>query len=202
MPPIYHSKDITGPYVSNARNPVLTHCHLSYDYPISGVGHADLVELEDGRWYAVALGWRLVDGKYGVLGRETSLVPVTWEQEPCAWKEERLAWPVFSPATGSLHLQLLPASIGERVQLRVTADYLDLDFYYSADGDDWPTPGARSATAKSASKGPLAMEPILLIASRTVGAPRIHCASSRSPRWLRRRASSAWSRWTTWPPMR
>ncbi|NNF48862.1 MAG: glycoside hydrolase family 43 protein [Woeseiaceae bacterium] len=98
------SNDITGPYLSNARNPVLTHRHLSYDYPISGVGHADLVELEDGRWYAVALGWRLVDGKYGVLGRETFLVPVTWEEEPYAWKEEKLTWPVFSPATGRVEL--------------------------------------------------------------------------------------------------
>jgi alpha-N-arabinofuranosidase len=99
------SKDITGPYENNPRNPVLTHRHLSYDYPISGVGHADLVELEDGRWYAVALGWRLVDGRHGILGRETFLVPVTWETEPHAWKEEKLTFPVFSPATGKIELQ-------------------------------------------------------------------------------------------------
>ena len=99
------SKNITGPYENNPRNPVLTHRHLSYDYPISGVGHADLVELADGRWYAVALGWRLVDGRHGILGRETFLVPVTWETEPHAWKEERLTFPVFSPATGRIELQ-------------------------------------------------------------------------------------------------
>jgi alpha-N-arabinofuranosidase len=105
------SKDIVGPYLGNARNPVLTHRHLSYNYPISGVGHADLVELEDGRWYAVALGWRLIDGAYGVLGRETFLVPVTWEQEPYAWKEEKLTWPVFSPVTGKVELQY-PTPLG------------------------------------------------------------------------------------------
>ncbi len=91
------SKDITGPYANNPRNPVLTHRQLSYDYPISGVGHADLVELQDGRWYAVALGWRLVDGEHGILGRETFLLPVIWETEPYAWKEEKLTFPVFSP---------------------------------------------------------------------------------------------------------
>ncbi len=71
------SKEITGPYRNNPRNPVLTHRQLSYNHPITGVGHADLVELEDGRWYAVALGWRLVDGMHGILGRETFLLPVT-----------------------------------------------------------------------------------------------------------------------------
>ena len=76
------SKDITGPYQNNPRNPVLSHRQLSYDHPITGVGHADLVELQDGRWYAVALGWRLIDGVHGILGRETFLLPVTWESEP------------------------------------------------------------------------------------------------------------------------
>ena len=99
------SKEITGPYQNNPRNPVLSHRQLSYDYPITGVGHADLVELEDGRWYAVALGWRLVDGIHGILGRETFLLPVTWETEPYAWKEDKLTFPVFSPATGKVELQ-------------------------------------------------------------------------------------------------
>jgi len=99
------SEDIAGPYRNNPRNPVLSHRQLSYDHPISGVGHADLVELADGRWYAVALGWRLVDGIHGILGRETFLLPVIWETEPYAWKEEKLTYPVFSPATGKLELQ-------------------------------------------------------------------------------------------------
>lgn len=98
------SKDITGPYQNNPRNPVLTHRQLSYDTPITGVGHADLVELGDGRWYAVALGWRLVDGRHGILGRETFLVPVVWETEHYWWKEEKLTFPVFSPESGRIEL--------------------------------------------------------------------------------------------------
>ena len=86
------SKEITGPYHNNARNPDLSHRQLSCFYPITGVGHADLVELHDGRWYAVALGWRLVDGIHGILGRETFLLPVTWETEPYSWKEEKLTF--------------------------------------------------------------------------------------------------------------
>lgn len=98
------SKEITGPYQNNPRNPVLSHRQFSYDYPITGVGHADLVELADGRWYSVALGWRLIDGAHGLLGRETFLLPVIWETEPYAWKEEKLTFPVFAPSTGKVEL--------------------------------------------------------------------------------------------------
>lgn len=130
------SKDITGPYENNPRNPVLSHRQLSYDYPITGVGHADLVELKDGRWYAVALGWRLVDGIHGILGRETFLLPVTWETEPYAWKEEKLTFPVFSPVTGRVELHYpLPFS-GAIEQSRgafadeFNADTLDLQWNF------------------------------------------------------------------------
>ncbi len=99
------AKSITGPYRNNPRNPILTHRQLSYEHPITGVGHADLVELDDGRWYAAALGWRLIDGSHGILGRETFLVPVVWETERHAWKDERLAFPVVSPDTGKIELR-------------------------------------------------------------------------------------------------
>lgn len=111
------SKDITGPYQNNPRNPVLTHRQLSYDFPITGVGHADLVELADGRWYAVALGWRLVDGRHGILGRETFLVPVAWETEHYWWKDEKLTFPVFSPRTGRIELHF-PLPIAGTLQRR------------------------------------------------------------------------------------
>jgi len=99
------SKEITGPYQNNPRNPVLSHRQLSYDHPITGVGHADLVDLPDGRWYAVMLGWRLIDGLHGILGRETFLVPVSWETERRPWKKEQWSFPVFSPLTGRVELR-------------------------------------------------------------------------------------------------
>ncbi len=108
------SEEITGPYLNNPRNPVLSHRQLSYDHPITGVGHADIVELEDGRWYAVALGWRLVDGTHGILGRETFLLPMTWETEPYWWKEPKYTWPVFSPDTGRVELNFPTPFAGTR----------------------------------------------------------------------------------------
>jgi alpha-N-arabinofuranosidase len=99
------SESPTGPYRNNPRNPILTHRHLSYDHPITGVGHADLVETPDGRWFAVALGWRMIDSAHGILGRETFLAPVVWETEPYEWKQKRYTFPVIAPATGRITLE-------------------------------------------------------------------------------------------------
>ena len=149
------SKDITGPYENNPRNPVLTHRHLSYDYPISGVGHADLVELDDGRWYAVALGWRLADGRHGILGRETFLVPVTWETEPHAWKQEKLSFPVFSPETGRIELQY-PTPFGN-VAMQQDHAFRD-DFDGTEFGAEWNFRRAPERPYASLDQGRLVLE--------------------------------------------
>ena len=94
------SNSITGPYVGNSRNPILTSRHLSYDNWVNSTGHADIVELADGRWYAVALGIRNDIERGSNMGRESHLIPVIWEQEPYHWKSEKLTWPVFAPLSG------------------------------------------------------------------------------------------------------
>ena len=96
---------VTGPYRNDPRNPVLSHRQLSYDYPITSVGHADLVELADGRWYAVVLGMRRLEGQHPILGRETFLVPVAWEEEREWWKKDKAIFPVFSPSTGRVEMR-------------------------------------------------------------------------------------------------
>ncbi len=48
---------------------------------ISVVGHADLVETTRGEWWMVLLGVRPYEGFHYNLGRETFLVPVTWDTE-------------------------------------------------------------------------------------------------------------------------
>ena len=93
---------VTGPYLASHRNPILTHRHLSYNYPIIAVGHADLVEFDGDRWYMVALGFRPMETKYKNLGRETYLIPVVWEKEPYWWKDPPNVVPVASPITGKV----------------------------------------------------------------------------------------------------
>lgn len=72
---------VTGPYEGNPRNPVLTHRNLGAGHPIVGTGHADLVETPDGEWWMVLLGMRPHHGDRCVLGRETFLTPVAWEDD-------------------------------------------------------------------------------------------------------------------------
>jgi alpha-N-arabinofuranosidase len=89
---VARSKDLFGFYEANPANPVMTHRHMGFRCPITNVGHADLVELPDGSWYAVMLASRLIDGQCKNLGRETFICPVIWERE----------WPLFSPDTGRI----------------------------------------------------------------------------------------------------
>jgi len=81
---------VTGPYLGDPANPVLSHRQLGRTADVVAVGHADLVEAEDGTWWAVLLGMRPYGGLHANLGRETFLVPVVWED----------GWPVFAPGSG------------------------------------------------------------------------------------------------------
>lgn len=73
-----HSDSIFGTYTADQINPVLTHRHLGRDYPITSVGHADIVQTQSGEWYAVVLGNRM-QGGMSTLGRETFLCKVNFE---------------------------------------------------------------------------------------------------------------------------
>lgn len=94
------SDDIRGPYLSNPRNPILTSRHLSYDHWVNSTGHGDLLELPDGRWFMLALGIRGDEAHRSNMGRETHLIPVSWEREPFEWQEVKYEWPVCAPQTG------------------------------------------------------------------------------------------------------
>lgn len=94
----YHSvtvarcREVDGWYEGNPANPVMTHRHLGYTYPIDNVGHADLVDTPGGNWYAVMLASRIIDGQHKNLGRETYICPVAFER----------GWPYFSPGSGKM----------------------------------------------------------------------------------------------------
>jgi xylan 1,4-beta-xylosidase len=81
------SDNIRGPYQSNPKNPILTSRHLSNNNWVHSTGHADLVELQDGRWYMVALGIRNDLMGTSNMGRESHLIPVNWETAVSGWEE-------------------------------------------------------------------------------------------------------------------
>lgn len=76
-------------------HPILTHRDI--DHPIQYLGHADLTCDSNGDWWAVFLGVRLVDSGYSVLGRETFLAPVTWNEE---------GWPMIDNNEGTVNLEM------------------------------------------------------------------------------------------------
>lgn len=77
---VFRSRSLFGPYEPYQQNPILTQRNLPRDRPepITCVGHADLVELPNGDWWAMFLGCRTDTEGYGMLGRETFMLPVTW----------------------------------------------------------------------------------------------------------------------------
>lgn len=87
---IFRSKSITGPYKPWHQNPILTQRNLDPNRPspITTTGHADIVQTDDGDWWAVFLGCRPYPGNFYNIGRETFLAPVTWTED---------LWPVINP---------------------------------------------------------------------------------------------------------
>lgn len=83
-----------GPWESCPDNPILT--HRSLDHPIQTTGHGDLVQDLNDNWWLVFLGTRPVGyPRYHILGRETFLAPVIWQD----------GWPVVGN-NGTVDLEM------------------------------------------------------------------------------------------------
>ena len=89
---IFRSEKVEGPYIPYKNNPILTQRHMDpkRENAITCTGHADMVQLDSGDWWAVFLGCRPYapyDSNYFNTGRETFLTPVKWKD----------GWPVINP---------------------------------------------------------------------------------------------------------
>ena len=115
---IARSRSIYGPYESNPNNPILTHRHFGKNYPITSVGHADIIEAHDGSWWMVHLGCRPSNGKYCNLGRETFLTNVTWED----------GWPIINIGKGCTEIEMpAPSFIGKHYFEENACDHFEND---------------------------------------------------------------------------
>lgn len=85
---IARARSPRGPWEGAPANPVLS--HSATDRQIQSTGHADLVTAPDGTWWMVLLGTRPrgYTPNFQVLGRETFLTPVEWDDN---------GWPVVAP---------------------------------------------------------------------------------------------------------
>jgi len=84
---IFRSKSPWGPFEAYPGNPILTQRDLPEDRPnpVTNSGHADLIQMKDGSWWAVFLASRPYEGFLYNTGRETFLLPVSWKE----------GWPVI-----------------------------------------------------------------------------------------------------------
>ncbi len=76
---VARSAALMGPYEICPHNPILK--QNDETARLQRCGHAMFFELPDGRWYAMYLCARPVNGRYTVLGRETSLQEITWDNK-------------------------------------------------------------------------------------------------------------------------
>jgi alpha-N-arabinofuranosidase len=78
---VLRSRSATGPYAPFAGNPILTQRDLpaGRPQPITSAGHGDFVETRAGQWWATFLAVRPYSGDLYNTGRETFLLPVTWQ---------------------------------------------------------------------------------------------------------------------------
>lgn len=88
---VFRSDSVAGPYrpAPPDVNPILTQRDLdpARPRPITSAGHADLLQLKDGSWWATFLATRPYRGDLYNIGRETFLLPVEW----------RNGWPLILP---------------------------------------------------------------------------------------------------------
>jgi len=84
---IFRSKSPWGPFEASKDNPILTQRDLlaGREHPVTNAGHADLVQMQDGSWWAVFLASRPYRDYLFNTGRETWLLPVSWKN----------GWPVI-----------------------------------------------------------------------------------------------------------
>jgi alpha-N-arabinofuranosidase len=127
---ILRSKNVMGEYIPYEHNPILTQRHLPNDRknPVSATGHADLVETQNGEWWAIFLATRPYDTNDSYnTGRETFLAPVTWKD----------GWPIINPDFEEVQYSYsrpkLPA--GSEAKLPLSGN-----FFYQEDFNDSKLP--------------------------------------------------------------
>lgn len=133
---VARSKKPLGPFETCPHNPVLGHFGRPR-HPIQATGHADLIETQNGDFYAVLLGIRPKGGRFHHLGRETFLVPVTWGED---------GWPRFGEVSVTQTFPNLPASANPAPKPRVEfkGDKLPHEFVFVRN----PDPKSFSLTAR------------------------------------------------------
>ncbi|CAM4268220.1 glycoside hydrolase family 43 protein [Paenibacillus tarimensis] len=77
---VARSSELLGEYEVDPLNPMLT-SRGNPELALQCAGHGSLVETPSGEWYMAHLCTRPLEGQYAILGRETALQQVYWNDE-------------------------------------------------------------------------------------------------------------------------
>jgi xylan 1,4-beta-xylosidase len=94
---VARSKTLFGNYEPCPYNPIMT--QKNHNDLLQCCGHGKPVMTQYGQWYMVYLCNRFLEGKYGILGRETAIDPITWTKDE---------WPIVNLLKGPSLLQKKP----------------------------------------------------------------------------------------------
>lgn len=95
---VARSKELFGNYEPCPYNPIMT--QTDSNAMLQCCGHGKPVMTPNGDWYMVYLCNRYIDGKYGMLGRETAIDPIVWTKD---------GWPIVNSLQGPSVLQKKPS---------------------------------------------------------------------------------------------
>lgn len=131
---IARSNSPSGPWEICPHNPILS--NRSTNRTLQGTGHADLIEAGDGSWWLVHLAFRTVDyHRVHLLGRETCLTPVSWDEND---------WPVIGEnGQAAAEVAKLPAGVPQRLPGSWQDDFnekelgFDWNFLGNPNPDNW-----------------------------------------------------------------
>lgn len=108
------SRSVLGPYEVHPENPIIT-AKYNPKAPLQKLGHGDLVETQNGEWYAVFLTGRpLTELGRCITGRETAIEQVEWREDDWLYlthnsKEARLY--VEAPSLPEYPFTAAPGSV-------------------------------------------------------------------------------------------
>lgn len=77
---VARSEKITGPYEVDPNYPMMTSSG-NKEWPLQCAGHGSLVQTDHGEWYMAHLVTRPFEDEKSILGRETALQKVIWDEE-------------------------------------------------------------------------------------------------------------------------
>lgn len=118
METIARSQCPWGPFEGCPHNPIVTHRQTQpYLCPFQGLGHADLTEDQNGRWWMVFHAIRPTQYMLHHIGRETMLAPVEWDKD--GWPRVNGGNLILNPVEAGV----LPASEDAELPAEWTDDF-------------------------------------------------------------------------------